>query len=230
MYLVINTLKKDSLVALGREGRIIDKNTWHSDLKHSEELLPRIDQLLRKNEVLVDDLSGIVTAVGPGSYTGIRVGVSTSNALGFALKIPVVGVNCLEFLAYYVVDALPPGQFSIVPLIKSVYDKFYNAVYRTSRGLLRMTSEYASQSLDEIVRQIEESACFVGEIESNAEKYIKWKMSNKKVKVLKVNCVEDQVLKTLAKIGSDRLGEVGKDSLCTPLYINRPHITVPRKR
>ncbi|TSC91481.1 MAG: putative protease [Candidatus Berkelbacteria bacterium Licking1014_96] len=72
------------------------KKVWRARTHQSEELLPAIDKLLKKNKVKTEDLGLIVVNIGPGSFTGTRVGVATANALSFGLDIPVIGVKGRE--------------------------------------------------------------------------------------------------------------------------------------
>lgn len=71
-------------------GQTIDKMEWPARFNQSEELLQRIDDLLKKNQVAKADLSGILVNRGPGSFTGLRVGITTANFLAYSLNVPVV--------------------------------------------------------------------------------------------------------------------------------------------
>lgn len=62
------------------------------EFEQSERLLPLVDKLLRKNKIMLDDLSGIIVVSGPGGFTSVRIGAVTANTLGFVLGIPVAGV------------------------------------------------------------------------------------------------------------------------------------------
>jgi tRNA threonylcarbamoyladenosine biosynthesis protein TsaB len=90
-YKIIITLKKDKETI----GQITEHNQFGSQI-----LLPKIEQLLKDQHIHLKDLRAIEVATGPGSYTGIRVGVSVANALGFALKIPVNGKEFETELQY----------------------------------------------------------------------------------------------------------------------------------
>lgn len=93
MILFIDTTENLTTIALGEGGKLIDLYTWDADMAQSEQLLPEIDKLLAKNKVKLKDLKGIIVVCGPGSYTGLRVGISTANSLAFGLGIPIVGVR-----------------------------------------------------------------------------------------------------------------------------------------
>lgn len=93
MFLFLDTSQKAFLkLGLGQEGKVIDKMSFKVFRDHSQKLLPALEQFLGLNKVHPRDLNWIVVCRGPGSFTGVRVGVAVANALAFALKIPVIGV------------------------------------------------------------------------------------------------------------------------------------------
>ncbi len=94
MLLLIDTSKVNSIVALGnKQGEIIDIRKNITKLKLSQMLLSEISLLLRRNRVSFEDLKGIIVVQGPGGFTGLRVGISVANSLGYGLETPVVGVK-----------------------------------------------------------------------------------------------------------------------------------------
>ena len=94
MLLLIDTSKFNSTVVLGnKQGEIIDIEKNITKLKLSQTLLSEINLLLRRNKVSFGNLKGIIVVQGPGSFTGLRVGISVANSLGYGLEIPVVGVK-----------------------------------------------------------------------------------------------------------------------------------------
>jgi len=94
MHLYLNTTERDSFrVALVDKGVVKKDKTISSARTHSEKLLKTINQLLAQTKKSVRDIRGIAVVKGPGSFTSLRVGVATANALGFALGVPVLGVS-----------------------------------------------------------------------------------------------------------------------------------------
>ena len=75
---------------IGINGRVV---AWESVRNQSKELLPRIDKLLKGQKIKPEALKGVVVNIGPGSFTGLRVGVTIANGFGYGLKIPVAGVS-----------------------------------------------------------------------------------------------------------------------------------------
>lgn len=70
--------------------------TWLSERNQSQELLPKIDQLLITHKIKPEQLKWVAVNLGPGSFTGLRVGISTANAFGYGLQIPVIGKSKLK--------------------------------------------------------------------------------------------------------------------------------------
>jgi tRNA threonylcarbamoyladenosine biosynthesis protein TsaB len=92
MILAIRTDSADSEVyLLDGAGKTLAQTKWTAGRKLSQELLPAIEKLLEHNSSSFSDLTGLVVFEGPGSFTGLRIGVTVANALAFGLKQPVVG-------------------------------------------------------------------------------------------------------------------------------------------
>ncbi len=97
--LMIETSQREGSVALGTvDGKKVDEETFSGSLVHLRELMPTIDALVSRN-CSREDLAVIAVSVGPGSFTGIRIGVSAAKALAWALKIPALAISSLEIIA-----------------------------------------------------------------------------------------------------------------------------------
>ena len=103
MLLALDTATPFVTVALW-DGRVVDADTGDRPMKHGELLAPMIDQALIRAGVRRQDLTGIAVGVGPGAFTGLRVGLVTARTLGLVLGIPVHGVCSLDVLAAAAVD------------------------------------------------------------------------------------------------------------------------------
>lgn len=97
--LIINTSSdnKMTISLIKSDGQLIYKKIIEAPHKQAEKLLPEIDNMLVKNKISLKDLKGVMVVSGPGGFTSLRVGVITTNTLGYALKIPVVGIKLSEF-------------------------------------------------------------------------------------------------------------------------------------
>ena len=107
--------------------KITGKKVWRAKTHQSEELLPAVDKLLKQNKLKTEDLGLIVVNIGPGSFTGIRVGVATANAFGFALNISVVGIKArdidIEKIMQKGFDLYKKGKTKKGIIARPFYDK-----------------------------------------------------------------------------------------------------------
>ena len=92
---------------------------------HSQTLLPIIDKVLAQAEMRLEDIDVIAVSEGPGSFTGLRIGISTVKGLAHALSKPVIGVSSLVAMAYN----LPFCEYIISPIMDARRSQVYNAVY-----------------------------------------------------------------------------------------------------
>jgi tRNA threonylcarbamoyladenosine biosynthesis protein TsaB len=117
---------------------------------HSERLLGAVDHVLRSGGVSLGDVDALAVAAGPGSFTGLRIGVSTMKSLAFATGKPLVAVPTLDALAW----TLPYAAHPVCPILDAKKDEVYAALYRTEVGRLERLTEYqalAPESLCEIL-------------------------------------------------------------------------------
>lgn len=105
MILAIETAVESVGVALGDHRGVLAHTAMTSDRRHAETLAPMIEFLLAQTGATTADLSGITVDVGPGLFTGMRVGISTAQAMAWALDIPVVPLCSLDVLARRVMDS-----------------------------------------------------------------------------------------------------------------------------
>ena len=103
--LLIETSTERSLIALFRDLDPLDIRELPFGLQNSKHLLPEIKSLFERAGLKPADLDLIVAGIGPGSYTGIRVGAMTAKAMAFALNIPVIGISSLE--GFIAPEAMP---------------------------------------------------------------------------------------------------------------------------
>lgn len=114
--LSIETATPTCSVALHRAGTLLGLSEMHLEKSHSSLLHVMIDDLLAYAEVERSELAGIALSMGPGSYTGLRIGASAAKGLCYALDIPLVGVDTLAAMAYGVDQTNPPGAW-LCPMI-----------------------------------------------------------------------------------------------------------------
>lgn len=113
---------------VGPEG-LLGEYTLNVEATHAERLLPAVNQLLK--DTGLSRVEGVAVALGPGSYTGLRIGVTAAKVLAYAWRVPMVGVGTLDALAWQL-----SGNAGIVcPLLDARRGRVYGAIYRMSGGL-----------------------------------------------------------------------------------------------
>ena len=100
MILAIDTATQYASLALYNSDTVFAEDNWFSGRKHTIELMPRVKRMLKLAELGVSDLTALAVAVGPGSFTGLRIGIAAAKGLALPHKLPVVGVPTLEVTAY----------------------------------------------------------------------------------------------------------------------------------
>jgi len=121
LLLAIDTATRTAVVALGdREGRLVGEKRWSSQHRHGSELLPHLDTLFGATGTALADVGAVVAGVGPGSFTGLRVGLATAKVVAYSRHIPVVAVSTLEAIAHgalYPSETPPHGDPSRVAVV-----------------------------------------------------------------------------------------------------------------
>lgn len=126
---------------------------------HSATIMPAIDYLLQKTNLDIHQVEGIALALGPGSFTGLRIGVTTVKGLAYALRVPVVGVSTLDVLAQNVCYA----SKLVCPVLDARKKEVYAALYRgDGSGCLTKLSADMVIAPEELTKQIKEEVIFLG--------------------------------------------------------------------
>lgn len=99
MYLGIETSSLVSSVAVGDETRLLGELTVQAGLTHSEQLVPHIQLLLEQARLTGTDIDAVVVSIGPGSFTGLRIGLATAKALAYGWQKPILGIMTMDSMA-----------------------------------------------------------------------------------------------------------------------------------
>lgn len=93
MYLTIRTDSPTPQLALHSNNQVVDEEKWEAHRELSDQLLRKIEDLLKRNKLEFTDIKGVVVFAGPGSFTGLRIGITVANTLAYSLEIPIVGAQ-----------------------------------------------------------------------------------------------------------------------------------------
>ncbi|MFL2570211.1 MAG: tRNA (adenosine(37)-N6)-threonylcarbamoyltransferase complex dimerization subunit type 1 TsaB [Flavobacteriales bacterium] len=131
--LCIETATKSCSVSLAKDGHLMAvKEEVSEQYSHSEQLTIFIEQLLQQEELKVSDLDAIAVSSGPGSYTGLRIGVSTAKGLCYASDVPLIAVSTLGAMAQAMKDKYPETQ--LCPMLDARRMEVYCAFYSKSQA------------------------------------------------------------------------------------------------
>ena len=137
----IETATTNCSVSISFDGDILAiREDYNDTYSHSERLHTYIDEVLKESNMRPNDLSAIAVSKGPGSYTGLRIGVSTAKGLCFALDKPLISIPTLESLAYQVTTdkgvIIPMLDARRLEVYASIYDCQYKQVRETKAEIL----------------------------------------------------------------------------------------------
>ncbi|HHV71357.1 MAG TPA: tRNA (adenosine(37)-N6)-threonylcarbamoyltransferase complex dimerization subunit type 1 TsaB [Clostridia bacterium] len=149
MYVLgLETSSKVLTLGIADEKRVLGELTLNIGLTHGQQLLPAIDVLLNLVGLQPSQLDGIGVTTGPGSFTGLRIGVSTAKAFAQSLEIPICGISTFEALAHNYINT----NGLICPLFDARRGEVYTAIYQNDlTELLPPTA----LSLEELVAKLE---------------------------------------------------------------------------
>ena len=160
----LETATKNCSVSISQHGKtILCKEIAESGYSHAERLHVFIEECLKESNITFKDLSAIAVSQGPGSYTGLRIGVSTAKGLCFALDLPLIAIDTLQVLA----SQLTITEGVIIPMIDARRMEVYSAIYNSN---YEKTREVQAQILTEnSFLEIAETIHFVGDCSEKAK-------------------------------------------------------------
>ena len=172
LILAFESSAKSASVALVKDGELLSQYSQCSALTHSRTLLPMAEDMLKNAEVKLSEVDLIAVAHGPGSFTGIRIGVSTVKGLSWAADKPCVGVSTLEAMAWH---GLLSGGY-VCPVMDARRQQVYNALFMIEDGKpQRITDDrpIALAQLADEVRSLNAPVLLVGDGAALTEKFFR---------------------------------------------------------
>jgi tRNA threonylcarbamoyl adenosine modification protein YeaZ len=225
MEIAIDTSTAWGGTALSQDGNLLAELTWKPGQNHTSELFPNIQRLLQTAKADIKSLSAVFVALGPGSFNGLRAGISAAKGLAFSLKIPLVGISTLE------AEALP-FAFTGLPLCP-IHDagrgEIAAALYIHSGNWRRIKEEYLT-TVESLCAETREKTVFCGEIPPAAIDHIRVSLGEKAI----IPEWEQRLRRPgyISYLGWQRLKSGHTDSLATlqPIYLRQPPITQRKKK
>ncbi|MBR4017128.1 MAG: tRNA (adenosine(37)-N6)-threonylcarbamoyltransferase complex dimerization subunit type 1 TsaB [Oscillospiraceae bacterium] len=150
LILAFETSAKAASVALLEENKLLGENYQNTGLTHSQTLMPMAEDLLKNCGKTVRDLTAVAVANGPGSFTGVRIGVAAAKGLAWGLEIPCYGVSTLEAMA----KNLGVWSGMVVPTMDARRNQTYTAIFEAADGKLTRILEDCAISYEELAEKL----------------------------------------------------------------------------
>ena len=225
MELAIDTSSNIVSIALSHKGEMLASSTWQTTENHTIELLPNLVCLLQQAKAELSSVEAIIVAKGPGSFNGLRVGISTAKGLASVLNILLLGVNTLEVEAYpFAFTGLP-----LRPIHRSGRDEIATALYRQKDNEWQCLETANITTVETLCRRIRQKTLFCGEIPADMISKLRQNLGRRAIIPETDRPFRASSLVTL---GWQRLSKGERDDAVTlqPLYLRPPHITRPREK
>ncbi len=159
LFLCIDSSTPAGSVALVREGSVIAEHLLQVKKRsHSDYLMKYVHELLEEADMSLSDLSGLVVVNGPGSFTGLRVGLATVQGIAQALSLPIYPVSSLQVIAY----ANGPSDLPVIALIDARKQEVYAACYEWIEGVPVLQGPEQVIAPKELLKSIRQRSYFVG--------------------------------------------------------------------
>jgi tRNA threonylcarbamoyladenosine biosynthesis protein TsaB len=163
LILAIDTATPCSSVALTigepHDGELMASLSLNSKVTHSRRLLSGVDWLLSENSIDITDIDGLAIGLGPGSFTGLRIGMATVKGMAAAMNKPLLGVSTLDALAFSC-----SGDKPLCVLLDARKKEVYRRWYRPDdQGVYRSTGTISAVTPQELVQEVTENSLMVGD-------------------------------------------------------------------
>ena len=219
----LDTTTKKCSVALAQNGELmIQKELLTEEFSHSEQLHPFIEEVLKESGLKSSSLSAIAISKGPGSYTGLRIGVAAAKGLCFALDLPLIALNTLEIMVQpYEVS---PYSF-IIPMLDARRMEVYTAIFDETKKWIQetMAEVLTENTFTSIVN--EQSCLIIG------DGAIKFKTLHPKINASYTNEIHYPVAKDMITLAWKKFNAKEFEDLAyfEPFYLKDFQTTPPKK-
>lgn len=223
MYILgIETSTKTGSVAVISEDAVIAQYSLNIEVTHSERLMSTVDRVLTDTGMTLSQIDGYAVAIGPGSFTGLRIGLATVQGLALATNKPIAAVPTLKALAW----SLPYSAYPVCPLLDARKKEVYAALYACDATGLRQVLPERVISLTRLAEEIQERTVFTGEGAHLFRDEIRSVFGERALFAPHLSLLPSAA--AVAEIGLDMIKkneQADLDSLA-PIYIRRPEAEV----
>ena len=217
--LSIDSSSKVATVALLNDDTLLGEYVINDKREHSILLMPMIENLLKDCELTINDIDGFVVSKGPGSFTGLRIGMATIKGLSFGANKPYISLSSLDGLAY----SLSYFNGIICPIMDALRENVYTALYKNEDGEFKNIMEPTPMELPDLLEMLKEKneeVIFTGDGLLKHKEYIKVNFPNAK---FASNHVSLTRASSIGELGLNLLKQgIKDDPNSAPVYLKKP--------
>lgn len=222
MLLAIDTSTRFLSLALHSGDQLVAEVTWRSANYHTVELGPSIAAMLRQAGIGPSDLRAIAVALGPGSFTGLRIGLAVAKGLALANKTPLIGVPTLDIVA----ASIGPEDIPLCAILQAGRGRICAGYYRWRDGSWQADGEATLTAWEGVLSDLDSPTLFVGEIDPAGAKLLR----RRRTKAYLLDPAADlRRAGFLAELGWERFkrNQFSDPAMLAPIYLHQPGLPAP---
>ena len=218
MLLAVDTSTTQMGLALYDGAQVHAEYAWRSGQRHTVELAPAIAELLARCSFTMNDVNALGIALGPGSFTSLRVGLALVKGLALARHIPLIGIPTLDILAY----AQPSSKLPLAVAIQAGRGRYALGWYKVSRKQWQAQGDARVVTLEALMAEVQSPSVVCGEFTDEIRQKI---MLNENVKlVAPVGSIRRPAVLAELAWARWRAGDVDDEATLAPIYL---HVAEP---
>ena len=215
MLLAVDTSTAQVGLALYDGAQVIGEYAWRSSQRHTVELAPAISELLTRCGFTIDDVRALGVALGPGSFTSLRVGLALAKGLALSRHIPLIGIPTLDILA----NAQPASKLSLVVAIQAGRGRFAIGWYKSSKNGWQAKSDARVVTVEAMMDEIKSPSLVCGELTSEDRQRLIEMNDNVRLSSPAQSVRRPAVLAELAW-ARWQVGKVDDEASLAPIYLH----------
>jgi len=215
MLLAVDTSTQTMGLALYDGTQAIAESFWHTKTHHTVELAPAVQDMLTKCGVPTSNLGAVACALGPGSFTSLRIGLAFAKGLAFSLNIPILGIPTFDFL----VAAQPPLEIPLIAVLPAGRGRLANGWFRNVDDRWQLDGEISIMTAEELSASITQKTYICGEFDAEERQTLSRKYKNA-ILASPAQCVRHPSV--MAELAWNRwqAGESDEPISLSPIYLH----------
>lgn len=194
MILAIDTSTQWMGIALFDGNLIVYEKTWKTNRRHTVELVPAIESALHDSDTEINALQAVGAAVGPGSFTSLRIGLAAAKGLCLALHIPIIGVQSLDITA----QGIPLQEIEMICVLRAGRERLAAMKYINKSGSWQSIGELSVLTAHELEKSITSHTLICGEMNSEEKRILSRRWRNVEIVQPPLNVRRPSILADIA--------------------------------